>query len=59
MANEVDWVEDVRRWYLSGAGSGGPTETIGAPIDEVALGYEAADPALVARHWPEAPTKDR
>ena len=60
MANDVEWVEDVKRWYLAGARS----SVVGAdpaapPADDVALGYEAADPALLARHWPDAPTKDR
>jgi hypothetical protein len=60
MANDVEWVEDVKRWYLAGSRSAiGTLETAGAPADDVALGYEAADPALLARSWPDAPTKDR
>jgi hypothetical protein len=54
MANDAEWVEDVRRWYLSGA-SAGPASATDSGDDAVALGYEAADPALQARHWPDAP----
>jgi hypothetical protein len=59
MANDADWVEDVKRWYYAGAAG---LSSGGAPgsEDDVALGYEAADPALQARHWPDAPvTTDR
>lgn len=60
MANDEEWVEDVKRWYLAGARSG-TTAAVnsGDAADEVALGYEAADPALQARHWPDAPTTGR
>ena len=51
MASDADWVEDVRRWYLAGAT---PTSTAEAGEDPVAIGYEAAFPALQARHWPDA-----
>lgn len=54
MGNDVDWVEDVKRWYLSGAQSA-QAAAIDNGEDPVALGYEAADPALQARHWPDAP----
>jgi hypothetical protein len=53
MANDADWVEDVRRWYLSGASAAQASTTEGHD-DAVALGYEAAHPALQARHWPDA-----
>ena len=62
MANDGDWVEDVKRWYLGGARSVavGAAE---APQSDygVDLGYEAAHPSLQARHWPDAPafTTDR
>ena len=59
MANDEEWVEDVRRWYLAGARSGEAAAAAGDPGDEIALGYEAADPALQARHWPDAPTTGR
>jgi len=58
MANDEEWVADVKRWCLAGTRSGAdaaPSE--GA--DDVALGYEAADPALQAHHWPDAPTTGR
>jgi hypothetical protein len=57
MANDEDWVEDVKRWYFAGIRPG--ASAAGDPVDEVALGYEAADPALQARYWPDAPTRDR
>ena len=53
MTNDADWVEDVRRWV---AGTNAVSR-IGDPVDTteaMALGYEAAHPALQARHWPEA-----
>jgi hypothetical protein len=59
MANDEEWVEDVKRWYLASTRSG---EALVADVDgsdDVALGYEAADPALQARHWPDAPTTGR
>ncbi len=60
MANDEEWVEDVRRWYLAGTRSGADSVVAsGEGVDEMALGYEAADPALQARHWPDAPTKGR
>ena len=56
MANDEEWVEDVKRWYLAGSRAGASSPE---PIDEVVVGYEAADPALQARHWPDAPTTGR
>jgi len=57
MTNDAEWVEDVRRWYYSGvrsaaAGRSAPAES----TDLMALGYEAAHPALQAHHWPDAPS---
>jgi hypothetical protein len=55
MANDADWVADVRRWYFSTS----QTPVVKAAPDDSeldALGYEAAQPALEARHWPEART---
>ncbi len=57
MASDSDWVEDVRRWYLAStqAASARPIKVQdGAESDMAALGYEAAHPALQARHWPDA-----
>lgn len=54
MANDGDWVADVRRWYFSTQKA--PTAGTG-PIDssELPLGYEAAHPALQSPGWPDAP----
>jgi len=60
MANDEEWVADVKRWCLAGTRS--PTGAVlgsDDAIDEIALGYEAADPALQAHHWPDAPTRGR
>jgi hypothetical protein len=58
MASDADWVADVKRWTLARLR---PAEPVAAPADseEVALGYEAAQPALQACHWPDAVTTDR
>ena len=60
MAIDEEWVADVKRWVLAGTRSGA-SAALGSvdPADEVALGYEAADPALQAHHWPDAPTTGR
>lgn len=54
MANDADWVADVRRWYFS---SQRAKSAIAAADDAelVELGYEAAHPALQSHHWPDAP----
>ena len=60
MANDEEWVADVKRWYLAGTRSAASAGAgCGDAADEIALGYEAADPALQARHWPDAPTTGR
>ena len=60
MANDEEWVADVKRWYLAGSRSGtGASMGSDDAGDEIALGYEAADPALLAHHWPDAPTTGR
>jgi hypothetical protein len=48
MANDDEWLEDVRRWYFGGS----PPAT---DADTAAIGYEAAQPAVQARHWPDPP----
>jgi hypothetical protein len=57
MASDADWLEDVRRWAR------GEPQAHAAPADSSEsmpqgvqddLGYEAAHPALQARHWPDA-----
>jgi len=45
--NDTQWVEDVRRWVASQARARDDA-------DASQLGYEAADPVLQARHWPDA-----
>ena len=45
--NDAQWVEDVRRWVAARARSLDDA-------DAAQLGYEAADPVLQARHWPDA-----
>lgn len=58
MTNNADWVEDVKRWYLSSTGSAARPAVIGAACATsdygMDLGYEAAHPALQARNWPDA-----
>lgn len=51
MANDADWLADVKRWYFSTA-----LAAPAAPVDDEAeaIGYEAAHPALQSRHWPDA-----
>ncbi len=54
MASESEWLDDVRRWYFGGT----PPETDGTTEIEATgtdVGYEAAHPSLLARHWPDAP----
>jgi hypothetical protein len=45
--SDTQWVEDVRRWVAA-------QSRCGEDADASQLGYEAADPALQARHWPDA-----
>jgi len=56
MTDDADWVEDVKRWVHSGARSAG-LATAAADTESGAIGYEAAQPMLQARHWPDAPTQ--
>ncbi|MBS0445675.1 MAG: hypothetical protein JSR59_06955 [Proteobacteria bacterium] len=46
-----DWVQDLKRWVQNGLRNH-------ADGDDAAdaVGYEAADPALLARQWPDAPS---
>lgn len=63
MASDADWVEDVRRWCSAVAATATPAgasipvieATAGDAVTAEPLGYEAAHPALQARHWPDAP----
>jgi hypothetical protein len=56
MANDSDWVEDVRRWCgrTSRASDTAPTES-GTDFG-YELGYEAANPSVQAAYWPDTPT---
>lgn len=56
MANDDEWVADVRRWCRRGRIDGGAIDATSRSdeCDGVVLGYEAALPALQARHWPDA-----
>lgn len=59
MEGDAEWVEDVRRWYFAGQRSrvpSVPAQHPDAAADADALGYEAADPSLQSRHWPDAPS---
>jgi hypothetical protein len=51
MANDADWVADVKRWVLAGRQAAPVAEDSGFGV----LGYEAAHPALQSAHWPDAP----
>ncbi|MEP6738904.1 MAG: hypothetical protein ABJA61_00910 [Caldimonas sp.] len=56
MTNDADWVEDVKRWVAGTAAAGVGSSASCDPADDgIALGYEAAHPALQARHWPDLP----
>jgi hypothetical protein len=58
MSNDAEWVEDVHRWYYGDTAPASYREDDeGADVLSAAraLGYEAAYPALQARHWPDAP----
>jgi hypothetical protein len=56
MANDADWVADVRRWVIAGSNSidASRVAVVASNTDDE-LGYEAAHPALQARHWPDSP----
>lgn len=52
MSNDNDWVEDVRRWCVNHP-TAGVDDSLPVENTDFALGYEAAHPALQARHWPD------
>ena len=54
MAIDDQWVEDVKRWLLAAH-----EPALSDSGDDVALGVEAAQPALQALYWPETTTTDR
>ena len=57
MASDADWVEDVKRWYFAGQRDAvvKPLLAEATAVSDETLGYEAADPALQSRYWPDAP----
>jgi hypothetical protein len=60
MANDADWVEDVRRWYYGGnppaTDTSAETSSDERAKDPVDRGYESAQPTLQkARRRPDAP----
>ena len=60
MANDSDWVADVRRWVRATAAAADRPAVAPLPDHSAELGYEAADPALQAPHWSATPaTNDR
>ena len=50
--NDVDWVEDVKRWVLAGAESTRSADAARSESESWFIGYEAAHPALQAHHGP-------
>lgn len=56
MASDDEWVADVRRWCQRGGidSSASGTSQCADDSDHAMLGYEAALPPLLARHWPDA-----
>lgn len=55
MANDSDWVADVRRWVLAGQRDRAAPAGAAEAADDLEIGYEAAHPALQSRHWLDAP----
>lgn len=54
MANDTEWVQDVRRWYFGGHPPEGEEGVDGQNShDELAVGYEASTPSLQTS-WPDA-----
>ena len=56
--SDADWVEDVKRWYLAGTEPARSADAASGESESAFIGYEAAHPALQARHWPDAPLFD-
>ena len=59
MSNDVDWVEDVRRWCLAGTQAPQSRKPeLDADVSAVAeLGDEAAHPAHQSRYCTSAPRR--
>ncbi len=55
MANEQEWIDDVRRWYFGGHPPLGELASDGSQgHDELAVGYEADSRGLQESRWPDA-----
>jgi hypothetical protein len=52
--DDTQWVDDVRRWYFGGHPPEGEAADGSPGSDEMAIGYEAAHPALQSCGWPDA-----
>ena len=59
MGSDAEWMDDVQRWYYGGPPPAADAESEGEAQGDHALGYEAAHPALQARHWPDAPASGK
>ena len=55
MADDTDWVADVRRWYFATQQVGARSAPAAESVDHADVGYEAARPTAQARHRPESP----
>jgi hypothetical protein len=58
MANDTDWVADVRRWVRAAARTKQVAAAEPATDDTNDVGYEAAHPSLLAGDWVAAPRTD-
>lgn len=57
MADNDEWVEDVRRWCMTGAGNTANRSALGTlpdTDDGVDIGYEAAHPSLQSLFAPDS-----
>ncbi len=53
MANDTEWVQEVRRWYFGGHPPEGEFADGSDRREELAIGYEAALPDLQCARWPD------
>lgn len=54
MANEQDWLDDVKRWYFGGHPPVGEALDGAAGGDALAVGYEADSHESAGSLWPDA-----
>ena len=55
MANDAEWVQDVRRWYFGGHAPEAELASEGRESGDVlAVGYEAVLPGVHGSSWPDA-----